>query len=893
MTLKRNFDHQSIEKKWKENWQKENLYHPDLKNANNPFYNLMMFPYPSAEGLHVGNMYAFTGADVYGRFNRMQGADVFEPIGLDGFGIHSENYSIKVGRHPKENAEITEKNFYNQLKSIGNGYAWNYRLETYDPNYYKWTQWLFIQMFKHGLAYRGVAMVNWCPNCKTVLADEQVEAGLCERCKTKVERREMASWYFRITDYAERLLKNIDGTQSSAQQHASSTFGSHKNPKSASGKAASQTHNYNQDNTLQSWLKDGLPNMHEYDVKKYGLIWPEKIKTAQRNWIGKKEGVLVKFQIAKSGVTIEAFTTRVDTIFGSTFIVVAPEFAKEYLMEYVPENNRKDVVRYIDQALNKSDQERKEGEKEKTGVDSGIKAKNPADGAEIPVYVADYVLMDYGTGVVMGVPAHDERDFEFASKYNLKIQQVIKSDEELPYDGEGELVDSGKYSGMSSTEAREKIVENEDWADKEVNYHLRDWLISRQRYWGPPIPMIFCENCNQEGKGEKSEMSGWYSVPEDQLPVVLPDIEDFKPKGDGTTPLSNAPEEWKYTKCPECGGKAVREMEVSDTFLDSSWYFLAYPNLKSEEWKSNKDPFNKEITKKWLPVHSYIGGAEHAVLHLLYSRFVTMALNDWGYIDFEEPFPFLFSHGLIIAEGAKMSKSRGNVINPDEYIEKFGADTLRTYLMFLGPYDQGGDFRDTGIEGMNRFLMRVWNLYDDLENKVLTKEENRILNIKLHQTIKKVTSDLHQFKYNTAISAIMELVNTIREFSSSDHQSTDENNPSSLKEALAALAQLIAPFAPFMAEELWREKLGHENSVHTSKWPDYDPELTKDDIATVVVQVNGKLRGQLDLPRDKAVDKEFVLNEVRSIDNVSSYLNGVEVKDTIFVPGKLVNFVVR
>jgi len=698
------YKHKDTESKWQKAWLKEKVYSPDLKSAKKPFYNLMMFPYPSGEGLHVGNMYAFTGADIYGRWKRMMGYDVFEPIGLDGFGIHSENYAIKVSRHPKEHAKISEKHFYEQLHMIGDAYDWTRTLETYDPDYYKWTQWLFIQIFKAGLAYKGSASVNWCPTDKTVLADEQVIDGCCERCGTRVERREMSSWFFGITKYADRLLENIEK-----------------------------------------------------------INWPEKIKTAQRNWIGKSSGMIIKFKILNSKTEIEVFTTRPDTLNAVTFLATSKLY--------------------------------EEGSKEKKGKFSGKYAIDPLSGRRLPVWDTNYVAPGYGTGIVMGVPAHDERDMEFAKKYHLDIIKKEPDD------------------------------------------------------------------------------SLWEKVEK-----LLPDIKDFKPKGDGTSPLHNAPESWKKVKCPKCGEMAERELDVSDTFLDSSWYFLAYPNLDTKEWKglpsAKLGPFNKEIIKKWFPVDAYIGGAEHAVLHLLYARFVTMVLKDLGYLDFEEPFPFLFGHGLIIKDGAKMSKSKGNIVNPDEYINKFGADALRMYLMFLGPYDQGGDFRDTGIEGMNRFLNRIWKLFDEKPRDGVDEE----VNIKVHQTIKKVTQDIENFKYNTAISAIMELVNVLRE------KGADKN-------ALVVLCKLLAPLTPHIAEEMWVNLLGQKFTIHTSEWPKHDVDLAKETTNVIVIQVNGKLRGSITVDSKQSKSKEEITKTAQEDVKVAKQLKGKKIKNVIFVPGKVINFV--
>lgn len=813
MGRKKIYNPKQIEARWSKRWDETGLYEVDIKEAKKPFYNLMMFPYPSAEGLHVGNMYAFTGADIYGRYQRMMGFDVFEPIGLDGFGIHSENYAIKIGKHPAEQAKVSEANFYRQLKMIGNGFAWKHRLETYDPEYYRLTQWLFIQMFRHGLAYKKESWVNWCPSCKTVVSDEQVEGGVCERCKTEVVRKEVSSWHFKITEYAEKLLANIEK-----------------------------------------------------------IDWPEKIKTAQRQWIGKKEGVRVAFEV-KGGEPVEkleVFTTRLDTIGGVSFLVVGPEKVKEWMEAGWQVSN--EVGEYVEKALNMTEQARKLV-KEKTGVEMNLVVVNPVTGEEIKVFVADYVVGEVGTGVVMGVPAHDERDWDFAKKYGLEIKQVVKgkqgSEEEAMVD-DGVLVNSGKYDGLSSQQAREdmlKDLEDKGMAKKQTNYHLRDWVISRQRYWGPPIPMVKCDKC------------GWQPVDESELPVVLPDLDDYQPKGDGTAPLANASSGWLVTKCPVCGGKATREVDVSDTFLDSSWYFLAYPQMIEGEWKGGEfnkgQPFDVEVMKRWLPVNACIGGAEHAVLHLLYARFVTQVLNDWGLVDFEEPFPFLFSHGLIIKDGAKMSKSRGNVVNPDEYIERYGADALRAYLMFLGPYNQGGDFRDSGMAGMYRWLERVFWLFED-EQKLGGKTSLK-LNKKLNQVIKKVGEDLGKFSYNTAIAALMELINVWRE----------EGEVMSVEDG-RRMVQIMAPIVPYVTEEWW-EKLGGEGSVHASGWPEYE-EIVEERVM-MVVQVNGRVRATVEMGRDEAEEQDKVVELVMGDERVGKWVES-KPKRIVFVPGKLINLVV-
>jgi len=845
--IDKKFGHESIEKKWRREWEKKRIYEVDLENAKKPFYNLMMFPYLSAEGLHVGNMFAFTGADIFGRFQRMNGKEVFEPIGLDGFGIHSENYAIKIKKHPKEHAAKSEKNFYRQLSEIGNGFAWENHLETYDPEYYKWTQWLFVQMFKNDLAYRDEAKVNWCPHCKTVIADEQVINGKCERCKNEVKLEEMSSWYFRITKYADKLLDNIET-----------------------------------------------------------INWPERIKIAQRNWIGRSHGAIVKFQIPNTKFQIETFTTRPDTLYGATFFVLSPE--NEYVATLTTSKYKSAVQKYVEKAKEKTKEDRIKEKGDKKGVFTGGYVINPANNEKIPVYVADYVLTDYGTGAVMGVPAHDERDLEFAGANNLPIVEVIlggKIDKEA-FDEPGNIVNSEDWNGMKVPDNLDRIIsdiENKGWGKKARSYHLRDWLISRQRYWGPPIPMIFCKECEAKSKGEKKSMPGWYTVPEKDLPIKLPDIEDYKPKGDGTSPLSNAPKSWREVDCPGCGSKARRELDVSDTFLDSSWYFLRYPSVEN-----TKKPWEEKVTKKWLPVDAYIGGAEHAVLHLLYARFVTMAFNDWGLLGFEEPFPYLFGHGLLIKDGAKMSKSKGNVVVPDVYIAKYGADTLRLYLMFLGPYDRGGDFRDTGIEGMRRFVEKVWQLVKiqnspQASEKLKPQDEKKLLR-KMHQTIKKVTEDIDEFKYNTAISAIMEYVNALRaqlsiskriapSFAYSQFPNKKGRGKSNVwKQALKTLALLIAPFAPHLAEEIWVEVLGEKFSIHKAPWPKYDAKYIKVERVEIVIQVNGRLRSTFQLHSGQASDKQKVLQKAIEDEKIKKWIEGKKIKKEIFIPGKLVNFVI-
>ncbi len=816
----------AIERKWQERWDARGTNHTDLGAGVRPYYALMMFPYPSAEGLHVGNLFAFTGNDIYGRFQRLQGHTVFQPLGYDAFGIHSENFALKVGTHPADLIPKNIDNFRRQLKRAGLMIDWRHELSTTDPSYYKWTQWVFLELFKRGLAYKRKAAVNWCPNDKTVLANEQVIAGECERCGAKVEQRFLEQWFFRITDYAGRLLENLD------------------------------------------WID-----------------WSDSTKQAQRNWIGRSDGAEISFRVQDledlvgtatiasglSGefhaepVDIRVFTTRPDTIFGATYLVLAPEHPLVGVL--TTDEQRSDVESYRARSA-KQDIVSRKTTKEKTGVFTGSFAINPATQQPIPIWIADYVLMEYGTGAIMAVPGHDDRDFEFAKVFDLPIVRVVAGangdphatlDEAFTDSETGRLVNSGRFSGVTVEEGKKKITEwlqSNHHATPVVNYRLHDWCISRQRYWGPPIPIIYCDTC------------GTVAVPEKDLPVELPYVEDFKPDDTGISPLARA-ESWYRVKCPQCGGNARRETDVSDTFLDSAWYFLRYPSTDFDAV-----PFDKATTEKWLPVDSYIGGNEHAVLHLLYSRFVTMVLKDAGHIDFEEPFTKFRAHGMIIREGAKMSKSRGNVVNPDEYIEKWGADTFRTYLMFLGPYEEGGDFRDQSIAGVRRFLDRLWASVDRATEE--GAPDTAVMR-KLHQTIQKVSHDVPALSYNTAVAAMMEYINVVRRAERTPHRAEIE-----------PLVQLVAPFAPHVAEELW-EKLGHAESVFDAGWPTFDPALAAEDLQTIAVQVGGKMRGTVQLAVGAVQDD--AMNAAMADQTIAKFVTGTP-KKVIFVPGRLLNIVV-
>ena len=803
------YDPQAIERKWQRIWQERGTNHTDLQRAQRPFYALMMFPYPSAEGLHVGNLFAFTGNDVYGRFQRLIGHNVFEPLGYDAFGIHSENYALKVGVHPMDLIPRNIANFQRQLESAGLMVDWRYTLATTDPNYYKWTQWLFLKLFEQGLAYRKTAAVNWCPSCKTVLANEQVvSGGFCERCGTEVEQRLLEQWFFRISDYAPRLLANLDH-----------------------------------------------------------IDWSETTKTAQRNWIGRSEGAELEFETRKvSGekCEIRVFTTRPDTIFGATYMVLAPEHP---LVESLTTAKERKKIEAYRERTTKQDLVARKTSTDKTGAFTGSYAINPATGMEIPIWISDYVLMEYGTGAIMGVPGHDQRDFDFAKEFDLPIVRVVcgeREDANAPLAEaftqceSGTLVNSGVFDGYEVEPAKKAIVEylaKAGSAKPVVHYRLHDWCISRQRYWGPPIPIIYCDDC------------GIVPVPEKDLPVVLPFIEDFKPDDSGVSPLARH-EEWYRVSCPKCGKTGRRETDVSDNFLDNSWYFLRYPSVGRDDV-----PFEKTVTKKWLPVTSYIGGNEHAVLHLLYSRFITMVLNEAGYLDFEEPFTRFRAHGHIIREGAKMSKTQGNIVNPDEYIESWGADSFRTYLMFLGPYEQGGDFRDASISGARRFLDR---LFASVQTMSGDGAPDQLVMRKLHQTIRKVSEDIPRLSYNTAVAAMMEYINVVRKGERTPHR--DEVLP---------LITLVAPFAPHMAEELW-EQTGGSGSVFDSAWPSFDPALAREDTIELVVQVNGKVRGRIRVAPD--ITESAAVVAALAEPAVSKFVGGTPRK-VVFVPGRLLSIV--
>ena len=817
----RTYDPATLESRWQAKWDRDgtnSLTLEQLRNAERPFFNLMMFPYPSAEGLHVGNIYAFTGADVHGRFKRLQGHDVFEPIGFDAFGIHSENFALKAGVHPMDLIPANVANFTRQLRRMGGMFDWRHTVDTTAPEYYKWTQWLFLQFFKHGLAEQKEAPVNWCPSDMTVLANEQVVVGACERCGTPVEQRFIRQWFLKITEYAGRLLDNLPG-----------------------------------------------------------LDWSDTTRKAQRAWIRRSQGAELRFPVLGGGEgdggerhLIPVFTTRPDTVFGATYMVLAPEHP---MVDSVTSDDCRDRVNAYRSRTRAMDLvARQKIEKHKTGVFTGGYCLNPATGKPVPVWIADYVLMGYGTGAIMAVPGHDERDFDFATEYGLPIVRVVADDGddadtplEIAYEfPRGTLVNSGRYDGMRPSEAKGAITEDlaaRGLAEAQVNYRLHDWCISRQRYWGPPIPIIHCDDC------------GAVPVPEEDLPVLLPRVEDFRPDESGVSPLARV-RDWYEVPCPKCGRDATRETDVSDTFLDSAWYFLRYPSTDFDD-----RPFDPDITRRWLPVDTYIGGNEHAVLHLLYSRFAIMALHDMGWLDFEEPYDQFRAHGLIIREGAKMSKSKGNVIVPDPIIERYGADTFRLYLMFLGPFMAGGDYQDRGISGPHGFLHRLWESVVPRDGELREGAPDAALERKLHRTIKQTTRQIAELRYNTAIAAMMEYLNAAR-----------AGGRTPCRAEVEPLVPLIAPFAPHMAEELW-QRLGHRESIFAgANWPAFDPEKAVEQQVRIAVQVNGKVRGTVAAPA--GADREGVAALARAEENVARHLEGMDVRRIIHVKDRLLNFVV-
>ena len=824
----------AIERKWQRVWAEEKTW--EVPNPGQPgfdpekpkSYVLEMLPYPSGEP-HVGHLKCYAVGDAIAHFRRRHGFEVIHPMGYDSFGLPAENNAIKTGEAPRVATERSIASFQRQFREWGISIDWSRELATHTPEYYRWTQWIFLRLFEQGLAYRTEAAVQWCPKDATVLANEQVVDGRCERCGTEVVQRSLEQWFFRITDYADRLLADFDRLES----------------------------------------------------------WPEHVITMQRNWIGRSEGAEVVFRCEEEDVELEfpVFTTRPDTLFGATFFVLAPEHPE--LARLVAGTAAEEPVReYVNRVGRESAEERGAEDREKTGVPLGRSVVNPVNGEQIPMFVADYVLMEYGTGAIMAVPGHDGRDYEFAQKFDLPVKRVIEGEDPeaardeagLPYPGDGPMVGSGRFDGKGNREAYAEIVawlESERRGKPAVNFRLRDWLVSRQRYWGAPIPIVYCEEC------------GAVPVPDEQLPVELPEIEDYAPQG--KSPLAAA-EDWVATECPRCGGPARRETDTMDTFVDSSWYFIRY--LDSRNAEAAWDP---AAAAHWLPVDQYIGGVEHAILHLMYARFFVKALADMDLLDFQEPFLRLFTQGMITRDGAKMSKSKGNVVNPMEYVDQYGADTARTYVCFMGPPERGGDWTDEGVEGVNRFLSRLWRLCEEVEERTTpgapdaaAEGQARELLAKAHWAIDKATRDFQRgFQFNTVIAAVMELVND--SYRLKESLFGDPAGEAALRFAAATAASLIFPFAPHLGAEAYERMTGER--VWEQPWPLADPELLSSDTVTLIVQVNGKLRDRIEAPSEAS--QEQLLELARASEKVAAYLDGKEVVKEIVVPGKLVNLVIR
>ncbi len=807
------YNHQEIEKKWQAKWTRDEVYKTKTDQSKPKYYILDMFPYPSGVGLHVGHPKGYIATDIFARLKMMQGYNVLHPMGFDAFGLPTENYAIKNKIQPQKATNENIATYKKQLSILGFCYDWEREVITTDPSYYKWTQWTFLQMFKRGLAYESFEPINWCPSCKTGLSNEDLEDGHCERCGTLIILKPLRQWVLRITDYAERMLNDLDK----------------------------------------------LPD------------WENSTKEMQRNWIGRSEGAEIDFRVSETEQKIKVFTTRVDTIFGCTYVVLAPETK---LVEVLKDKitNYDEVSEYIEECKNKTDLQRTDLNKEKTGVKlKGLKALNPFNGEEVEIFIADYVLNSYGTGAVMAVPAHDERDFEFAHKKGLRIKAVVFATENSEYEGkyafleEGILRNSGEYSGLNSVEAREKmtawLIKNNLGA-KKINYKIKDWVFSRQRYWGEPIPLIHCEKC------------GVVPVPESELPLVLPEVSSYEPSDNGESPLA-AISDWVNVKCPKCGGEGKRETNTMPQWAGSCWYYLRYIDPKNNEALVNKD-----LEKYWSPVDFYVGGAEHATRHLIYARFWHKFLFDIGVVNYEEPFTKLKHVGLIMGEdGRKMSKRWGNVINPDEIVHKYGADSLRVYEMFMGPFEQACAWNTNGLVGARKFLDKVANLGEMTEFKEVKEIKSR-----LHKTIKKVGEDITGFNFNTAVSALMILVNEIIE---------TKNKISALpltREDFYKFLQILSPFAPHLSEEL-TEKLGKTESLFASSWPEYNEELIKDETVNLVVQVNGKFRASLVVAYD--IGEKEVLELVLAQENLKKWFENSEIIKTIFVPGKLINIVVK
>ncbi len=827
--MTKGYNPHTIEPKWQRRWAEERFYHAPVDPSRRKYYVLEMFPYPSGK-LHMGHMRVYSIGDVLARFLRMRGYNVMHPMGWDAFGLPAENAAIDNRVSPDEWTARSIAQMKQQQQRLGVSYDWEKEVNTSSPDYYRWTQWLFLLLYRRGLAYRKKAAVNWCPHCQTVLANEQVEAGLCWRCESEVEFQEREQWFLRITDYAERLLEDLDA------------------------------------------LED----------------WPERVKVMQQNWIGRSEGAEIVFRIKEfPEESLPVFTTRPDTLFGVTYMVLAPEHPLVSRLVAGTEKE-KEVLDFAARVRRESEIERTSEDAPKIGLFTGRYALNPLNGAAVPILVANYVIMTYGTGAVMGVPAHDERDYQFARSYNLPVKAVIRPPEAeadggefaLPYTGAGTMINSDGFSGLPNLEGGKRITEKlqeRQCGRFKITYRLRDWLISRQRYWGAPIPVIYCDRC------------GAVPVPEAELPVLLPPAADLS--GDRVPPLSRY-DSFVNTSCPECGGKARRETDTMDTFMCSSWYFLRFTSPQLQSF-----PFDREKADYWMPVDQYIGGIEHAVLHLLYARFFTKVLYDAGLVGSAEPFSRLLAQGMVYKDGAKMSKSKGNVVSPDEIVERYGADTGRLFILFASPPEKDLDWNDQGVEGCHRFLRRVWRLVEECRGEQaaagepagkMGKKEREVQRV-LHATIKKVTEDIgERFNFNTAISAVMELVNAVYEYRR--ELAPEKQNRPLVQELLRAVTLLLAPFAPHLAEEAWHS-LGYRGSVHQQPWPDYDSAALVVGEVEVVIQINGKVRGRMRVPPGSA--EEWLLEEARAQQRIGELLAGKKVLRQIVVPDKLINIVVR
>jgi leucyl-tRNA synthetase len=826
------YDPKTIERKWQQVWAEEKTWEvanpgqPGFDDSKPKSYVLEMLPYPSGEP-HVGHLKCYAVGDAIAHFRRRHGFEVIHPMGYDSFGLPAENNAIKTGEPPRVATERSIESFRRQFREWGISIDWSRELATHTPQYYRWTQWIFLQLFERGLAYRQEAPVQWCPKDATVLANEQVVDGRCERCGTEVIQKNLEQWFFRITEYADRLLADFEALES----------------------------------------------------------WPEHVITMQRNWIGRSEGAEVVFRCEEVDLDFPVFTTRPDTLFGATFFVLAPEHPElERLVAGTPAE--KEVREYVNRVGRESAEERGAEDREKTGVQLGRSVVNPVNGERIPMYVADYVLMEYGTGAIMAVPGHDSRDYEFAQKFGLPVKRVIEGEDPesardeqgLPFPGDGVMTGSGRFDGKHNREAYDEIVawlESERRGKPAVNYRLRDWLVSRQRYWGAPIPVVYCEEC------------GIVPVPAEQLPVELPEVEDYAPQG--KSPLAAA-EEWVATKCPCCGAAARRETDTMDTFVDSSWYFLRYLDAANED-----AAWERSAVDHWMPVDQYIGGVEHAILHLMYARFFTKALADLGQVGVQEPFANLFTQGMITRDGAKMSKSKGNTVSPGDYVERYGADTARTYVCFMGPPERGGDWTDEGVEGVNRFLSRLWRLCEEVDERTEAvdgdlREGGEALELlrKAHWAIDKATRDFQRgFQFNTVIAAVMELLNDA--YRLKDGLFNDPGGVSALRFATATAASLVFPFAPHLGSEIYERLTGER--VWEQPWPEADPALLVSDTVTLIVQVNGKLRDRIEAPAEASKDE--LLQMARESEKVARHIDGQQIVKEIVVPGKLVNLVVR